>query len=157
MVHFSNATRVPFQVLATLLSRRIAPCGYILPPYCLCNFEIQLQNYIKYDTPQIFQGIFSHPKPFFLSYTTLLFYKILAFTGRSFFTLFVGECRTKRIIAKPHCIRMTKTDCYTVGFLSGFGLWCHSFILWLPQKAENKPARQTKAGKKKNQHDSSTN
>ena len=28
-----------------------------------------------------------------------------SFIGRSFFTLFVGECRTKRIIAKPHCIR----------------------------------------------------
>ncbi len=37
-------------------------------------------------------------------------------------SLFVGEYRTKRINAKPHSIRMTKTDCCTIGFLSGFGL-----------------------------------
>ena len=40
----------------------------------------------------------------------------------TFLSLFVGEYRTKRINAKPHSIRMTKTDCCTIGFLSGFGL-----------------------------------
>lgn len=52
---------------------------------------------------------------------SVLFYKSLPFP-MGFLSLFVGEYRTKRINAKPHSIRMTKTDCCTIGFLSGFGL-----------------------------------
>ncbi|EEX46687.1 hypothetical protein BACFIN_05723 [Bacteroides finegoldii DSM 17565] len=93
----------------------------------LCNFEIQLQNYINHVAVQIFRDVFLCPVPLFPVLSSFL---PLSPSGR--LSLFTGKGWIKRIGAKPHFIRITKTDYCMVGFLSGFGPGCFRFIRYPP-------------------------